>query len=129
MAKMIRKQLYLDTEQDRELKELAARWDITEAAVVRKALAELAMKERLCEPDRRTPQKKWADELLRRAGMLGGGWESPIPTPEQLKAMADISDEERALLRRRTERLGGGNAVIADREERERIVAGLPLDD
>lgn len=126
---MIRKQLYLDAEQDRQLKELAARWETTEAAVVRKAIADLAANERQREPDRRQERKKLGDELLRRAGMLGGGWESPMPDPEQLRAMADISEEERALLRRRTERLGGGNAVIADREERDRIVAGLPLDD
>jgi len=43
---MVRKQLYLEAAQERKLKNLAARWRCSEAAVVRKALANLPEKPR-----------------------------------------------------------------------------------
>lgn len=128
MAKAVRKQLHLSAKHDRLVKDLAARWDTTEASVVQKALESLAESERQQE-DRRTDKERRIDELLREAGTLGGGWTSPRLSRRQLEVLATTSAEERELLRRRTERLGGGSAVIADREERERILAGVPLDE
>jgi hypothetical protein len=125
VARAVRKQLYLTPEHNRLVKELAARWNTTEAAVVRKALDGLAESERRRRPDRRTEMKKQTDELLRQAGMLGG-YESYEPDWKKLPAP---DPELAALERERTQRLGGGNDVIAMREERERIIAGEPLDD
>ncbi|HEV8639238.1 MAG TPA: hypothetical protein VG370_33945 [Chloroflexota bacterium] len=126
MARAVRKQLYLSPEHNRLVKELAARWNTTEAAVVRKALDRLAESERRRRPDRRTEKERQIDELLRQAGMLGGGGEPLWPIP---KIQPPLPPELQELERARTERLGGGNDVIADREERARIIAGQPLDD
>jgi hypothetical protein len=129
MPRAVRKQLYLSREHDNLLKALAADWRTTEAAVVRRALDDLAESERNRQPDRRSEKEKLADELLRRAGILGGGWTSPRLSDRDLALMIDPPEVERALLQRRTELLGGGNDVIAEREERTRIIAGQPLDD
>jgi|ERR671937_709081 hypothetical protein len=125
VARAVRKQLYLSPEHNRLVKELAARWNTTEAAVVRRAIDELAASERRRRPDRRTEKEKQIDELLRQAGTL----RRPGPPRWPIPKIEPLPPELQALERARIERLGGGNVVIAEREERTRIVAGQPLDD
>ena len=124
--------MYFTPEHNRLVKELAAEWNTTEAAVVRKALDGLAAAKdtRMGRP--LTESQRRIREALRRAGALSEGpprWTPPEALEELYRRAAAMTPEEVELLNRRTERLGGGNDVIANREEEARIDIGQSLDD
>ena len=123
--------MYFTPEHNRFVKELAAEWNTTEAAVVRKALDGLAEAEKSRVRYPRNGKQRLVREALRRAGTLSEGPPRRTP-PEALQELhrsaAAMTEAEVDSLRRRTELLGGGNDVIAMHEESERINAGLPLD-
>lgn len=133
MSRAVRKQVYFTPEQNRLVKELAAQWGTTEAAVVRKALDGLAEAQPAGVRYPMNAKQRAAREALRQAGMLVEDVGKTLVTQADLdKAIREaraMTDEEVALLRRRTERLGGGNDVIANREEEARIDIGQSLDD
>jgi len=63
MEKMIRKQVYLAPEQQKLLKRLARKANVTEAEVVRRAIEDYARKEKVIDDD----------PLLELIGMVKGG--------------------------------------------------------
>src|SRR5437867_3921464 len=100
MARMVRKQLYLDPAQDRKLKRLASCRDVTEADVVRDAIDQL--------PEDEDP---WIVQL-RAAGLLVP--KPPLAPAQRRKLRARIKELE--------ERLGGlpgvtlSDAILEERE-------------
>ncbi len=73
---MIRKQLYVASEHQRKLRDLAARWRCTEAEVMRRAL------------DRLPEGQASMDQRLREAGLLVPPATDPtIPTGKALRAL------------------------------------------
>lgn len=100
MTKMVRKQLYIEPEQQRKLCKLAARWGCTEAEVVRTAI------------DRLPDQESAIDARLRDAGLLLDAYDDQdLPAPE---AADDMEEELRELLMA-TGPLHLTEAVIEDR--------------
>jgi hypothetical protein len=103
---MIRKQVYLERNQDRKLKALAARRRCTEAEIIRQAL------DRLPDPETDDPVA-----ILEAAGLL-------VPNPEP--GPDDVSDEELEELETwhekwqatRTEPIGLSDAIRKDRDKR-----------
>ena len=103
---MIRKQVYLERDQDRKLKALAARRRCTEAEIIRQAL------DRLPDPETDDPVA-----ILEAAGLL-------VPKPEP--GPDDVSDQELEELEAwqdrwqetRTEPIGLSEAIRKDRDKR-----------
>ncbi|MGH2578468.1 MAG: CopG family transcriptional regulator [Actinomycetota bacterium] len=100
---MIRKQVYLERDQDRKLKALAARRRCTEAEIIRQAL------DRLPDPETDDPVA-----ILEAAGLLVPKLE---PGPD------DVSDEELEVWHERwqatrTEPIGLSVAIRKDRDKR-----------
>lgn len=101
---MIRKQLYIEPEQQRKLRSLAAQWGCTEAEVVRTAL------ERLPDPD------SAAEARLREAGILMDPPDDvPLLSAEELEA---LEQEHAAWLQRRGKPIGLLEALEHDRADR-----------
>jgi hypothetical protein len=97
---MVRKQLYIEDQQERKLQRLAEAWGCTEAAVMRTAL------DRLPDPE------DSLRERLAAAGLL-----APLPDDPDLDD-ADLEELERehdAWVATLTEPLGLSEAVLEDR--------------
>lgn len=97
---LIRKQLYLEEQQERKLKRLARQLGITEAAVVRLAI------------DRLEPEDG-VSAALARAGLLSS-WpvSQDVPSPEEA---AGLRKAVRAALQQRKQPLGLSQAILDDR--------------
>lgn len=79
---MIRKQLYIEPEQQRKLRSLAKRWGCTEAEVVRTAI------------DRLPDLESAVDALLRGAGLLAPPPDDDdLPGEDEFDAMEQELDE------------------------------------
>ena len=97
MARMIRKQLYLDAATERKLKRLAAQWRCSEAAVVRKAVEGV--------PERpKTPDELEIERLTAEGVLL----------PPEGPPMSDEEDEE---IERELEEMARGNPYMGDPAE------------
>lgn len=99
---MVRKQLYIEPEQEQKLRRLAAKWGCTEAQVVRKALDHL--------PD---PQGSVLDQL-EAGGLRITRPSGPFLTGEELQTMQE--DLDRIFKNRPS--LHITEAVLEDREGR-----------
>ena len=101
---MIRKQVYLEREQDRKLKALAARRGCTEAEIIREAL------DRLPDPDRS------AEEQLAATGLLVPKRDDPAAP--RGPAARTLEAEVEAWLAARPTSLGLSEAILEDRSGR-----------
>ena len=101
---MVRKQLYLASEQDRKLKALATRRGCTEAQVIRDALDQLP------DPD------QGLEEQLAAAGLLAP--KSDDPSAPVGQAARALEAEVNAWLATRTSGLGLSETVQEDRSGR-----------
>ena len=102
MARMIRKQVYLDPSQQSKLARVAARWGCTESAVLRAAIDEL--------PESRDP----IEACLAAAGLLA----PPLPDSELLLGEESTEELERevdALSEQSPAPWGLAAAVLEDR--------------
>jgi len=96
---MVRKQLYLEPDQEQKLQRLAADWGCTEAQVIRTALDRV--------PDPRGSVR----DRLRAAGILAPK-PGPAPTREEISR---VEAELERMFADRKEPLGLAEAVIEDR--------------
>jgi predicted transcriptional regulator len=88
MARMIRKQLYLDVETERKLKRLAADWHCSEAAVVRKAVEGV--------PERRkTPDEELLERLIAK-GIIAPPEGPPMTAEEEEEIERELEEIARA---------------------------------
>src|SRR5688572_22136091 len=105
---MVRKQVYLERDQDRKLKALAARRKCTEAEIIREAL------DRLPDPE--------SDDIVARleaAGLLVPKPEPGLPTEdEEGKSSEELWAEWDTLLANRNQPLGLVEALRKDRDSR-----------
>jgi predicted transcriptional regulator len=106
MARMIRKQLYLDVDTERKLKRLAARWKCSEAAVVRKAVESV--------PEGRRPTDEEILERLVAQGVIAPP-EGPPMTPEEAE---EIERELEEFARAHPDMPDPAQYVFEDREGR-----------
>lgn len=98
---MIRKQLYITPSQERRLRDLSARWQCTEAEIVRTAL------------DRLLDSAETAADRLARAGLLAQPLDTAeVPSAGEIEA---IERQYEAWARTRTEPIGLSQAVLDDR--------------
>ena len=97
---MLRKQLYIDHDQQQKLSRLASRWGCSEAEVVRRAL------DRLEEPG------STLVSCLREAGLLIEDTQVSDRTPNEIAAAAAWFQK---WLMQRTEPVGLSEAVMEDR--------------
>jgi hypothetical protein len=104
---MIRKQLYLEPQQQQKLKRIASRRGWTEAEVVRRAIDQL--------PEPGASLDDLVVERLAAAGMLVPPPDDDIPTESEAEEMERELD---AWLAERCEPLGLSEAVWQDREGR-----------
>jgi hypothetical protein len=101
---MIRKQVYLEREQERKLKALAARRGCTEAEIIREAL------DRLSDPDRSV------EEQLAATGLLVPKRDDPAAP--RGPAARTLEAEVEAWLAARPTSLGLSEAILEDRSGR-----------
>jgi hypothetical protein len=102
VARMIRKQIYLESKQEKKLQRLAHRWGCSEAEVLRKAI------------DRIPDAEGEFLERLEAAGLL-----APPPDDEDLDESESLEEMERAYeeyLQSRSEPIGLLDAVLEDRQ-------------
>ena len=103
---MIRKQLYIAERHEQKLRELAAEWQCSEAAVVRRAIDQL--------PGPEKPLSEQIRDRLREAGLL-----VEVPSDPSLPRDPDEHQRWRAALEARIgsrkEPLGLSEAVLEDR--------------
>ena len=99
---MVRKQLYIANEQEQKLRQLAERWNCTEAHVLRLAL------------DRLTEADETVEGRLAAAGLLvtRGPTDDDLPSDQDLEALEEEYD---AWARSRSEPIGLTAAVLEDR--------------
>jgi len=71
--KMVRKQVYITTEQDRKLKECSKRLGVPEAEVIRRGIEFIDDEAATQEADRRAAWQIVLDSMLRRAEMFPEG--------------------------------------------------------
>lgn len=107
MPRMIRKQLYLELEQQRKLRNLATRWGCTEAGVIRRALDQLP------DPEEVPSSERAALARLAESGVLVHPLDDDdAPTGEELKRLEREWEE---WVDAHPEPLGLGEIVLEDR--------------